>query len=71
MAPCCRNCQCSTSQCRSPLLQGLRLVDLYSKKGIDLSRIYIKVISHPAGAPARRLSRLPAAQGVGRCTFCR
>ena len=49
----------------APLLQGLRLVDLYSKKGIDLSRIYIKVTSSPAWGSSHWLSRLPATQHGG------
>ena len=41
---------------RSGWLQGLRIMDLYSKKGIDPKRIYIKV--------------LPTAPGVFRFTDC-
>ncbi len=59
------DCQLSSLPRKCSLVQGLRLVDLYSKKGIDLSRIYIKVTSNPASVPAHWLNTLPATQHVG------
>ena len=34
-------------------MQGLRLIDLYTKRGIDTKRIYIKVESTPGALPCK------------------
>ncbi len=48
------------SQRGRPALQGLRIVDLYSRKGIDPSRLYIKARPSPrACAPCVFSARAP------------
>ncbi len=43
--------QVCTSSCLIVMVQGLRIMDLYSKKGIDPKRIYIKVCGLNAPNP--------------------